>query len=73
VNFYGTEVVGSGSTSLLDGTLDYEGAATVLKKQSLVTDLFARMFKAAQEKNGQLTFPLKLTGTLTKPTLSVVE
>ena len=73
VDFYGTEVVGSGSTSVLDGTLEYKGAANVLSKQSLITNLFARMFKEAKEQNGRLTFPLKLTGTLTKPTLSVVE
>ena len=73
VNFYGTEVVGSGSTSVLDGALEYKGAATVLSKQSLITNLFARVFKEAKEQNGRLTFPLKLTGTLTKPTLSVVE
>ena len=73
VDFYGTEVVGSGSTSLLAGTLEYKGAATVLGKQSLITNLFARMFKEAKEENGRLTFPLKLTGTLTKPKLYVVE
>ena len=73
VDFYGTEVVGSGSTSVRDGTLEYKGAANVLSKQSLITNLFARMFKEAKEENGRLTFPLKLTGTLTRPTLSVVE
>jgi hypothetical protein len=73
VDFYGTEVTGSGSTSLLDGTVAYKGAATVLSKQSLITNFFARVFKEAKEQNGRLTFPLKLTGTLTKPTLSVVE
>ena len=73
VNFHGTDVVGSGNTSLLDGALDYRGAATVVKKQGLITNLFARMFKEAQQKNGRLTFPLRLTGTLTTPSLSVVQ
>lgn len=34
VNFYGTDVVGSGSTSVLDGAMDYRGVAFVLKKQA---------------------------------------
>ena len=58
VNFYGTDVVGSGSTSVVDGAMDYRGVAIVLKQQGLVTSLFARIFKEAQEKNGRLTFPL---------------
>lgn len=73
VKFHGTDVVGAGNTSVLDGALDYRGAATVLKKQGLITNLFARMFKEAQQKNGRLTFPLRLTGSLAKPKLSVVE
>lgn len=73
VNFHGTDVVGSGNTSVLDGGLDYRGAATVLKKQGLITNLFARMFKEAQQKNGRLMFPLRLTGTLAQPSLSVTE
>jgi uncharacterized protein involved in outer membrane biogenesis len=73
VNFYGTDVVGSGNTSLLDGALDYRGAANVVKKQGLLTSLFARMFKEAHQKDGRLTFPLRLTGTLTTPSLSVAE
>ena len=73
VNFHGTDVVACGNTSLLDDALDYRGAATVLKKQGLIPNLFARMFKEAQQKNGRLTFSLRLTSTLTTPTLSVVE
>lgn len=73
VDFYGTDVVGSGNISLLDGALDYRGAANVVRKQSLVTNLFARIFKEAQQKDGRLAFPLRLTGTLTTPSLSVVN
>lgn len=73
VDFYGTDVVGSGSTSVLDGAMDYRGVAIVLKKQGVITSLFARMFKEAQEKNGRLTFPLRVTGTLAHPKSSVVE
>lgn len=74
VSFHGTDVVGSGNTSLLDGAVDYRGAARVLAKQDVVTNLFARIFKEAhQNSSGRLTFPLRLTGTLSKPVLSVVE
>lgn len=74
VNFHGTDVVGSGNTSLLDGAVDYRGAANVQKKQGLMTNVFAQLFKEAhQQANGRLTFPLRLTGKLTSPTLSVVE
>ncbi len=73
LDFYGTNVVGSGSTSLLDGAMDYRGAAVVLHKQGVITNLFARMFKNAQEKSGQLTFPLRVTGTIAHPKCSVVE
>lgn len=72
-DFYGTDVVGSGNTSVLDGAVDYRGVATVLKKQGFFTSLFARMFKQAHEKNGRLTFFLRITGTLAHPSGSVVE
>lgn len=71
--FYGTDVVGSGNTSVLDGAVDYRGVATVLKKQGFFTSLFARMFKDAQERNGRLTFLLRITGTLAHPSSSVVD
>lgn len=73
VDFYGTDVVGSGSTSVLDGAMDYRGVAIVLEKQGAITSLFARIFKDAQKKNGRLTFPLRVTGTIAHPTCSVVE
>ena len=73
VDFYGTNVVGSGSTSVLDGAMDYRGEAIVLQKQGTITNLFARMFKGAQEKNGRLTFPLRVTGTIAYPKCSIVD
>ncbi|MGH8233666.1 MAG: AsmA family protein [Rhodanobacteraceae bacterium] len=73
VDFYGTNVAGSGSTSVLDGAMDYRGTAVVLQKQGPVTNLFARMFKGAQEKNGRLTFPLRVTGTIAHPKCSIVD
>lgn len=73
VDFYGTNVTGSGSTSVLDGAMDYRGDAVVMQKQGLVTNLFARMFKGAQEKDGRLTFPLRLTGTVDHPKCTIVD
>lgn len=73
VDFYGTDVTGSGNTSMLDGAMDYRGDAVVLQKQGLVTNLFARAFKGAQEKNGRLTFPLRVTGTVAHPKCSIVD
>ncbi len=73
VDFHGTNVTGSGSTSVLDGAMDYRGTAVVQQKQGLVTNLFARLFKGAQEKNGRLTFPLRVTGTIDHPKCAIVD
>ncbi len=73
VDFHGTDVVGSGNTSVTDGALDYRGNAIVLQKQGFITSLFARVFKEAHEKNGRLVFPLRITGTLANPKCAVVE
>jgi hypothetical protein len=73
VDFYGTDVVGAGSTSIVDGDLDYRGVATIVKKQGFVTSSLARIFKEAQEKDGRLMFPFRITGTLMHPQCSIVE
>jgi uncharacterized protein involved in outer membrane biogenesis len=71
-NFYGVAVVGAGNTSVSSGALDYRGVATIAKKQGFFTSLFARVFKGAHEKNGRLTFSLRVTGTLSRPQSSVL-
>ena len=67
VNFYGIDVDGTGSTSVTAGAMDYRGLATIQKKQGFVTDLLASWFKGAKIKDGRMTFPIRLTGTLAKP------
>lgn len=73
IDFYGIEVNGSGSMSLMGGPMDYRGSATIEKKQGFFIDTFARWFKGAKEKDGRLTFPIRLTGTLANPQFSVVR
>ena len=73
VDFYGIDVNGSGDVDETNGGLDYTGTAIILKKQGFFTNVFARLFKEAQEKKGRLTFPLRLTGTLKNPVFAVVE
>lgn len=67
VNFYGIDVDGTGSTLTTAGAMDYRGVATIQKKQGFFTDLLAKWFKGAKIKDGRMTFPLQLKGTLAKP------
>lgn len=67
INFYGIDIDGTGSTSVAAGTMDYRGVATIQKKQGFLMDLLASWFKGAKIKNGRMTFPMHLTGTLAKP------
>ncbi len=73
VDFYGVEVNGAGTLEEVTGGMDYRGSATILKKQGFFTDVFARMFKDAQLKDGRLTFPIRVAGTLSNPQFSIVD
>jgi hypothetical protein len=73
IDFYGIAVDGAGSMSLTGGPMDYEGSATIEKKQGIFTTTFARWFKHAKQKDGRLTFPVRLTGTLANPQFAVVN
>jgi hypothetical protein len=73
VDFYGIDVNGTGSMSLTGGPVNYRGSAIIEKKQSFFTNTFAHWFKGAKEKNGRLTFPIRLTGTLANPQFTVVH
>lgn len=73
LDFYGIDVEGGGTLDEINGGLNYRGAATIEKKQGFFTNIFARMFKEAHEKQGKLTFPIQLTGTLSNPKFSVTE
>lgn len=73
LDFYGIDVEGGGSLDLANNGLNYTGAATIEKKQGFFTNIFARVFKDAEEKNGRLRFPIRLTGTLGVPEFSVTD
>ena len=73
VDFYGVDVDGTGSMSLTGGPVDYRGSATIEKKQGFFMTTFARWFKGAKEKDGRLSFPIRLTGTLANPQFAVVH
>ncbi len=72
-DFYGIDIAGGGTLNEANGGLNYTGAATIEKKQGFFTNVFARMFKEAKEKQGRLTFPIRLVGTLSNPKFSVTE
>ena len=73
VDFYGIDVDGTGSMSLIGGPVNYRGSATIEKKQGFFTTTFARLFKHGKEKDGRLEFPIALTGTLANPQFAVVH
>ena len=74
INFYGIDVDGTGSTSVMgSGGVDYRGVVTVLTKQGFFTNVYARLFKGAKEKNGRLKFPIRITGTLANPQCAIVK
>jgi hypothetical protein len=73
LDLYGIIVDGAGSLNEVNGGMNYRGTAIVLKKQGFFTNVLAKWFKRAKEKNGKLTFPIRVAGTLTKPALSIVD
>ena len=73
VDFYGIDVDGTGSMSLIGGPVKYRGDATIEKRQGFFTTTFARLFKHAKEKDGRLEFPIALTGTLADPRFAILR
>ena len=74
VAFYGFDLDCSGYLDLdKNENLAYQGMAKVLKKQGLMTNIFAELFHEARNENGKLVFPLRITGTLGNPKFSVVD
>jgi uncharacterized protein involved in outer membrane biogenesis len=70
IDGYGVDVDGSGSVSVSGGNLNYQGVAQIVTKQGIVTNLLARL-AGASLKNGKLSFPFKISGTIDKPTFSL--
>lgn len=71
IDGYGVDVDGSGSVSVSgSGSLGCEGVAQITSKQGFFTNLMARL-SGASLKNGKLSFPFKISGTVDNPTFSV--
>jgi uncharacterized protein involved in outer membrane biogenesis len=70
IDGYGVDVDGSGSLNV-DGSneLNYEGIAKITTRQGFFTNTFAR-FAGADVKNGLLSFPFHVGGTIDTPVFS---
>ena len=61
---------GSGSVSVSGSDdLNYQGVATITTKQGFLTNTFAR-FEGAKLKDGKLSFPFRIEGTIENPRFS---
>jgi uncharacterized protein involved in outer membrane biogenesis len=70
VDGYGVNVNGSGSVSVSGSDdLDYQGVAEIVAKQGFVTNIMARL-SGATLKNGKLSFPFRVGGTIENPRFS---
>lgn len=67
VDGYGVDVDGSGSVSLSGSdALDYTGVAALTERQGFITNAVARM-AGGSLKDGKLSFPFHIKGTIDKP------
>ena len=67
IDGYGVDVDGSGSVSVSGSDeLNYQGVAAITTKQSFLTNTFAR-FEGAKLKDGKLSFPFHIGGTIDNP------
>jgi len=70
VDGYGVDIDGSGSMSASrSGDMNYQGVAEIVVKQGFVTNIMARM-SGAKFKNGKLSFPFRVGGTIDSPIFS---
>jgi uncharacterized protein involved in outer membrane biogenesis len=70
IDGYGVDVDGSGSVSVSGSDeLDYQGVAAITTKQGFLTNTFAR-FEGAKLKDGKLSFPFRIQGTIENPKFS---
>jgi len=67
IDGYGVDVDGSGSVSISGSDeLNYKGVAEIVSKQGFVTNLFARL-SGGTLKDGKLSFPFHIRGTIDNP------
>ena len=70
IDGYGVDVDGSGSVSVSGSDeMNYEGVAALTNKQGFLTNTFAR-FEGAKSKDGKLSFPFRIQGTIENPSFS---
>jgi uncharacterized protein involved in outer membrane biogenesis len=70
IDGYGVDVDGSGSVSVSGSDeLSYQGVAAITTKQGFLTNTFAR-FAGAKWKDGKLSFPFRIGGTIENPIFS---
>jgi uncharacterized protein involved in outer membrane biogenesis len=70
IDGYGVDVDGSGSVSVSGSDeLSYQGLAAITTQQGFFTNLFAR-FEGATLKDGKLSFPFRIEGTIEHPKFS---
>jgi uncharacterized protein involved in outer membrane biogenesis len=68
---YGVDVESAGSVRVTGAhSLHYQGVAHLVNKQGFFTNLVARL-SGASLKNGRLSFPFKVSGTMDNPTFSL--
>jgi len=70
IDGYGVDVDGSGNVSVSGSDeLNYQGVAAITTKQGFLTNTFAR-FEGAKLKDGKLSFPFRISGTIENPKFS---
>ena len=70
IDGYGVDVDGSGSVSLSGSDeLNYQGVAQIVSKQGFMTNLIARL-AGGTLKDGKLSFPFHIGGTIDNPVFS---
>src|SRR3984893_8870366 len=73
VDGYGVDVDGSGSVSITGSDeLNYQGVAEIVSRQGFVTNLFARL-NGGTLKDGKLSFPFHVRGTIDNPVFAKGE
>src|ERR1700730_8816712 len=73
IDGYGVDIDGSGSVSLSGSDeLNYQGVAEIVSRQGFVTNLFARL-NGGTLKDGKLSFPFHVRGTIDNPVFAKGE
>jgi uncharacterized protein involved in outer membrane biogenesis len=73
IDGYGVDIDGSGSVSISGSDeLNYQGVAEIASRQGFVTNLFARL-NGGTLKDGKLSFPFHVRGTIDNPVFAKGE